>query len=103
MSGFLLHPAADADLDEIWEYIAEDNIDAADRLLEEFQNAIGTLVSFPRSGHVRPDLSSRLVRFQVVREYLIAYVPDSNPMVVLAFLHGRRNPRIIAALLKQRI
>jgi plasmid stabilization system protein ParE len=103
MSGFLLHPAADSDLDEIWEYVAEDNIDAADRLLEEFHNAIGTLVSFPQSGHVRPDLSSRPVRFQVLRDYLIAYVPDSNPLVVLAFLHGRRNPRVIAALLKQRI
>src|SRR5436190_20994028 len=31
MSGYAFHPAAFADLDEIWEYIAQDNIDAADR------------------------------------------------------------------------
>jgi plasmid stabilization system protein ParE len=29
MSGYALHPEAFADLDEIWEYIAQDNIDSA--------------------------------------------------------------------------
>jgi plasmid stabilization system protein ParE len=29
MNGFVLHPEAYADLDEIWEYIASDNLDAA--------------------------------------------------------------------------
>jgi plasmid stabilization system protein ParE len=29
MSGYAFHPDAVADLDEIWEYIAKDNIDAA--------------------------------------------------------------------------
>lgn len=103
MSAFVLHPDADADLDEVWEYVAEDNIDAADRLLNEFYDAIRNLTSFPRAGHRRPDLSSRPIRFQLVREYLIAYVPEADPLVVLAFLHGRRNPRVIAALLKGRI
>ena len=32
MTGYAFHPGAFADLDEIWEYIAEDNVDAADRL-----------------------------------------------------------------------
>jgi hypothetical protein len=36
MSAFVLHPEAYEDLDEIWEYIADDNLNAADRLLEEF-------------------------------------------------------------------
>lgn len=31
MSSYALHPEALADIDEIWEYIAEHNIDAADR------------------------------------------------------------------------
>jgi plasmid stabilization system protein ParE len=30
MSGYVFHPGAFADLDEIWEYIAQDNVDAAD-------------------------------------------------------------------------
>ena len=35
MTGFVLHPEAYTDLDEIWEYIAADNLIAADRVLEE--------------------------------------------------------------------
>lgn len=49
------------------------------------------LVLFPRSGHTREGLTSRPIRFQLVREYLIAYVPHVDPLVVLGFLHGRRN------------
>ena len=32
MSGYAFHPDAFAELDEIWAYIAQDNIDAADRV-----------------------------------------------------------------------
>jgi plasmid stabilization system protein ParE len=35
MSEFVLHPHACTDLDKIWEYIAADNLDAADRMREE--------------------------------------------------------------------
>jgi plasmid stabilization system protein ParE len=31
VSGYVLGRGAESDLDEIWEYIAQDNIDAADR------------------------------------------------------------------------
>ena len=33
MSDFVLHPDAVKDLEEIWEYIAGDNLEAADQLL----------------------------------------------------------------------
>lgn len=102
MSGFVLHPSAFTDLDEIWEYIATDNLDAADRVLEEIHEAIHTLVSFPQSGHSRSDLTSRPLRFHPVRDLLIAYAADEKPLVVLAILHGRRNPRVIAAILRGR-
>src|SRR5207244_9080512 len=38
MSGYAFHPDAFADLDEIWEYIAKDNIDAADRVLADIHD-----------------------------------------------------------------
>ena len=102
MSGYVLHPEAYIDLDEIWEYIAVANLDAADRVREEIYEAIRGLVSFPHQGHTRPDLSSRPLRFQSVRDYLIVYAPDEKPLVVIAILHGRRSPRIIAAILRGR-
>jgi len=36
VTGFVLHPEAYNDLDEIWEYIAADNLVAADRVLTRF-------------------------------------------------------------------
>jgi plasmid stabilization system protein ParE len=101
MSGFVLHPDALTDLYEIWEYIA-DNPGAADRVLEDIHEAIHALVPFPKLGHQRSDLTSRPLRFHPVRNFLIAYAPDEQPLLVLAVLHGRRNPRVIAALLRSR-
>lgn len=40
MNGYDLHPAVLSDLDDIWEYIAEDNLDAADRVIVEFFGSI---------------------------------------------------------------
>ncbi len=102
MSQFVLHPEAFSDLDEIWEYIAADSLDSADRVLEEIYEAIGSLVRFPHQGHVRPDLTSRPLWFQTVRDYVLAYVPDARPLAVIAILHGRRNPRVLAAILSRR-
>ena len=50
MSGFVLHPEAVADLEEIWEFIAAESSEAANRVVEEIYEAIGTLVRFPKMG-----------------------------------------------------
>ena len=84
MSGYVLHPEAYTDLDDIWEFIAADNLDAADRVREDIYKAIGKLPPFPHQGHRRPDLTSRHLRFVTVRNYLIAYAPDENPLLVIA-------------------
>lgn len=100
--GFVLHPEAVADIEAIWEYIADDNLDAADRILEELYEVIRSLVTFPHQGHIRPDLTSRPLRFQSLRDYVIAYVPDDKPLAVVAVIHGRRNPHTVAAMLRER-
>ena len=73
MSGYDFHPEAYLDLDGIWEFIAEDNPDAADRVIADILAAIDALVPFPAQGHTRIDLTSRPLRFWRVRDYLIAY------------------------------
>lgn len=57
MSEFVLHPDAVRDLEEIWEYIAADNLDAADRFREEIYKTIQSLVPFPFVGYSGPDLN----------------------------------------------
>jgi antitoxin ParD1/3/4 len=98
VSTYWLHPDAFADLNDIWEFIAQDSVDAADRVLDEIQKAINMLVRAPLAGHLRPDLSSRPMRFWLVHSYLIAYVPE-QPLLIIGVLHGRRNPRIMTAIL----
>jgi plasmid stabilization system protein ParE len=100
--GFQLHPGAALDITEIWEFIAKDNPLAARRVREDILDAIRKLVSFPHQGHRRPDLTSRPLRFQIVRNYLIAYAPDEKPLLVLAVLHARRSPHVMAAILRAR-
>lgn len=100
MRGYDFHPEAQIDLGEIWEYIAEDSPDAADRVIDDIEAALEALVPFPHQGHRRPDLTSRPLRFILVREYLIAYAPDEKPLWVVAVMHGRRSPRLMAAILR---
>lgn len=102
MNSFVFHPEAVLDLNEIWEYIAADNVAAADRVIAEIREAIQGLANFPEMGHRRPDLTSKTIRFHTVRSFLVAYMPDEKPLVVLALLHGRRNPRVIGAILCDR-
>src|SRR5437773_319808 len=102
MSRYVFHPEAFADMDDIWDYIALDNPNAADQFIEEIYKAIRSLVNMPNQGHWRTDLTSRPLRFWRIRSYLIAYAPDEHPLLVVAILHGRRNPKILAAILKNR-
>src|ERR1019366_4583802 len=101
-SGYALHPEAFTDLDDIRDYIAQQNPDAADRVVSEIFDTIRALVPFPSQGHRRPDLTSRPLRFTVVRGYLIAYAPAEKPLWVVAVMPGRRSPRVMAAILRGR-
>ena len=102
MTGYALHPEAFIDLDDIREHIAEDNPDAADRVITEIFDGIRGLVEFPNQGYRRPNLTSRPLRFKLVREYVIAYAPEKKPLWVVAVFHGRRSPRVMAAILRGR-
>ena len=102
MTGYALHPEAFIDLDDIREHIAEDNPDAADRVIMEIFDGIRGLVAFPYQGYRRPNLTSRPLRFKLVREYVIAYAPEKKPLWVVAVFHGRRSPRVMAAILRGR-
>ncbi len=97
-----LHPGVLQDLREIHAYIAPDGPDAADRVVDEIFERIRNLVPFPHQGHRRPDLMSQSLRFVRLYDYLIAYAPDEKPLWVVAVLHGRRDPRVLATILRSR-
>jgi plasmid stabilization system protein ParE len=47
MTGFAFHPEAEADINDIWEYITTDSSAAADRVTTEIEKALDNLVLLP--------------------------------------------------------
>ena len=56
MKTFVLTALADRDLDQIWEYLAKDNIQTADRVLLAIEKAIHKIAKAPGIGHYRQEL-----------------------------------------------
>ncbi len=61
MSPYVLGSDAVLDLEGIWDYIATDNMDSADRWIAKLFDAFDTIASMPGIGHKRED--SRDIRF----------------------------------------
>ena len=97
MADHFYSPEARLDLLEIWEHVAEDDVDTADRVEQEIQQAILMLSGNPGLGHLRRDLTSKPVRFWAVYSYLVIYDPDSRPLEIVRILSGYRD---VAVLLK---
>lgn len=99
MSEYILSTDADLDLDDIWEYIAADNIDAADSWIGKLFEAFDALGLNPRMGHARPDLTTYPVLFWPVGNYLIIYRAGRGPVEIVAVTEGSRD---IPAFLRRR-
>jgi plasmid stabilization system protein ParE len=102
ISEFAFTSRAKLDLFEIWSCIAKNNEQAANRVESAIFDACSFVLKNPLMGHVRPDLTSRPVRFWTVTRYpnySLVYLPKTSPLEIIAVLHGKRNVRRI---LKQR-
>ena len=100
MSGvYRLTREAQANVDEITEFIAEDNVDAAIRVLDALEDAFALIAANPEIGHNRDDLTDRPVKFWSVYSYLIVYDATSDPVTTIAVLHHTRD---VERLLKDR-
>ena len=98
MKPFILTPRAEQDLSDIWDYIADDSIEAADRVLEALEKALHRLAKNPGIGHRREELADRRHRFFPVHSYLIVYRFETKPLQVLRVLHAARDVQSILGL-----
>jgi toxin ParE1/3/4 len=90
MSEVRISRQADADLDEIWDYVAQRNVQAADRLAKKIAKKYDTLAIFPEMGTAYEELAPRLRGF-VVGNYVIYYRPLDDGVEIIRVLHGRRD------------
>ena len=58
MNRYVLGVAAELDLNAIWDYIAQDNMDATDRWISKLFDAFEALALSSGMGHRREDLSA---------------------------------------------
>jgi toxin ParE1/3/4 len=83
-------PQAALDILDIWDYIAQDNQDAADRWVDEISATFDLLATQPLMGRSRPDLADDL-RSHPFRRYVIFYVPIEDGIDVVRVLHSARD------------
>ena len=87
-----IRPSADHDLDDIFDWIAEDNPDAAERHVRRLVDAALALRDFPERGPLRPEIGEG-VRSLTVARYLILYRIESDVVEIVRFIHGARDLR----------
>lgn len=90
MNQYRVSDAARSDLDEIWFYIAQDNVDAADRFIRAVVSRFPRLAAMPHLGRQREELATRLRSFPV-GNYVIFYRPMENGIEIVRVLHGARD------------
>jgi toxin ParE1/3/4 len=79
-----------ADLLEIWLYIADRDTRAADRVVGEIQRVCELIASHPMMGRERPDVLPG-VRSFVVMSWTIFYRVEQDFIDIVRVLHGARD------------
>jgi len=88
-------PAADADLNDIFDYIAQDNPEAARGLIRRMTDRAQLHADSPLIGTPCPELREDLRSF-VVGKYVAFYVPIDGGIYLLRVLHSARDiPRVL--------
>ncbi len=87
-----LSSLAQQDLDAIWDYIARDNIKAADRWIDKLSNKLDLYGREPLLGEARSDLGAAIRQFSF-GNYVVFYRPVADSIEVVRVLHAARNIR----------
>lgn len=85
-----LSDQAKEDLVGMWEFVAQENPNSADRLLQRLVAQYKSLAENPGMGRLREELRSGLRSF-AVGNYLILYYPIPEGIAVFRIIHGARD------------
>lgn len=96
MASVTLTKSAQSDLLEAWLYIAEENLQAADRVLDDIESEANTLLRQPLMGRARPELGDGVRTWPTSTPYILFYLADDQGITVLRVLHHARDVRQVA-------
>jgi len=82
--------AAIRDLEEIWHYIARDNLRAADRFLDRLYRKCAWLAETDGAGRRRDELVTGLLSLPV-RQYVVFFIREETELRIVRILHGARD------------
>jgi len=86
-------PEAEQDRDDVWDYIATDNVGAAARMDELFSDVVAQLADFPLMGRAGKIAGTRELILH--ESYRLVYEVEGETIWVLALVHtARRWPPI---------
>ena len=84
--------SAEADLLDLWLYIAEDNPLAADKSVDSIYRSAQQLAEQPMMGRARPELAAGLRSFPTQTPYILFHLPDdAGGIIVVRVLHNARD------------
>lgn len=84
-------PLAVSDLEEIRDYLAAQNSDAAIRLLDEVDTVCSRLGKFPKLGTARDDVLAGLRMFPVQKNYVVFYRVVDSFVEIARVVHAARD------------
>ncbi|BBD63674.1 plasmid stabilization system protein [Nostoc commune NIES-4072] len=90
MSRFRISTQAAQDIENIWKYIAPNNLKAANQLFDTLRESFPKLAKFPQMGRERSELAPFLRSFPV-KNYLIFYSPIDKGIEIARILHGSQD------------
>jgi toxin ParE1/3/4 len=85
-----IRPLAEADLLDIWDFIAEDSEAKADRFLDLLIHKLQQIAQMPGMGRRREELAPGLRSFPV-RNYSLFYQITEDGIDVVRVIHGSRD------------
>lgn len=87
------NPVAISDLEEIKEYISEDNETTAAKIVRELIEKTESLINFPNMGL---SLSKKIgietkYKYLICNQYIIFYIFEDKIISIMRIIHGKRD------------
>ena len=84
--------SAEADIEVIWDYVAADNRDAADKFVQELESQIATLEQFPTRCPLIPEAEILQVPYRhlIYSPYRTIFRMVGKVVYVMRIVHGAR-------------